>query len=86
MEREKVNGREAEMVWMEGFGPPKNFGLAPLTSVARALADGRGREREGRREERKGRTGAESRKRGRKKSWNRAADGLRPALRVQPIV
>jgi len=45
---------------------------------ARPLA-GRG-EREGRGEERKGRRGTESRKRGRKESWNRAADGLRPAL------
>jgi len=27
---EKVKGREREMVWREGFGPPKNVGVAPL--------------------------------------------------------
>jgi len=30
-EREKVKGREGEMVWREGLGPPKKFGVAPLT-------------------------------------------------------
>ena len=50
---------------------------------ARLLA-GRGK-REGRGEERKGRRGTESRKRGRKESWNRAADGLRPAL-LSPVL
>jgi len=25
----KVKGRERERRWREGFGPPKNFGVAP---------------------------------------------------------
>jgi len=27
----KVKGREGERRWREGFGPPNNFGVAPLT-------------------------------------------------------
>jgi len=26
----KVNGMEGKRRWREGFGPPKNFGVAPL--------------------------------------------------------
>jgi len=29
--REKVKGREGEMVWREGLDPPKKFGVATLT-------------------------------------------------------
>ena len=73
---EKAKGREVEMAWRDGFGPPKNFGVAPLTPVASWYGEGNGREGE----EQKGRRGAESRKMGRKESWNRAVDWLRPAL------
>ena len=60
-----------------GIWPTQKFWRG--APYARPLT-GRGREREGGGEERKGRRGAESKKRGRKNSWNRAADWLRPAL------
>jgi len=43
---EKAKGREVEMAWRDGFGPPKNFGVAPLTPAASWYGEGNGREGE----------------------------------------
>ena len=58
----------------------------PLACVKGAASQWGGGEREGRGEEQNGRREAGRRKRGGKKSWNMAADWLRPDLpRVQCV-
>jgi len=74
---EKVKGREGEMVHGGGrdLAHPKILAWRPLRKTVSWMGEGKGGERNG-----KGRRGAESRERGRKESWNRAADWLRLAL------
>ena len=52
---EKAKGREVEMTWRKGFGPPKNFGVAPLTPAASWYGEGNGREGRGTERENRGR-------------------------------
>jgi len=82
-ERERGKGKgERKGVGVEGgFGPPKNFGVAPLTPHQLA---GRGKGREGRGTEREQRD--RKQQKGRKGSWNRAADWLRPALNRKIVI
>jgi len=78
---------EQETGWREGFGPLKNFGMAPSMPDPQLVLRGLLRSGESRGgEERKGRRRAGSSKRGGEESWNRAADWLRLALRERAAV